>query len=61
PNFPFFDKKYEEIKEYVLKCNGVIELINDPSNKPKLEVFLELLQRLIRIINLLIDIDTHAR
>ncbi|EJB8538766.1 TPA: PIN-like domain-containing protein [Acinetobacter baumannii] len=61
PNFPFFDKKYEEIKEYVLKCNGVIELINNPSNKPKLEVFLELLQRLIRIINLLIDIDTHAR
>jgi len=61
PNFPFFDKKYEEIKEYVLKCNAVIEHINNPSNKPKIEGFLELLQRLIRVVNLLIDIDTNAR
>jgi hypothetical protein len=61
PNFPFFDKKYEEIKEYVLKCNAIIEHINNPSNKPKIEGFLELLQRFIRIVNLLIDLDIHVR
>ncbi|MER8308072.1 PIN-like domain-containing protein [Acinetobacter baumannii] len=61
PNFPFFDKKYEEIKEYVLKCNAIIEHINNPSNKPKIEEFLELLKRFIRIVNLLIDLDIHVR